>query len=61
MAETAGLVFGVIGVAGLFTACVESIDIIVRGKDFSEEFDLLCTQVRMKSTQHHTNESSWTL
>ncbi len=43
--EVAGLVLGGLGIAGLFKACVENFDIVVRAKDFSEEFDLLCTQV----------------
>lgn len=43
--EVAGLVLGTLGIAGLFKSCVENFDIVVRAKDFSEEFDLLCTQV----------------
>ncbi len=46
MAEAAGLVLGVLGISGLFAACVENFDIVVRGKKFSREFELLCTQVR---------------
>jgi hypothetical protein len=46
MAEAvAGLVLGALGVAGLFTACIENFDIVVRARNFGEEFDLLCTQV----------------
>lgn len=45
MAEAAGLALGALGIAGLFTTCIESFDIIVRAKDFGEDFDLLCTQV----------------
>ncbi|PQE28266.1 vegetative cell wall gp1 protein [Rutstroemia sp. NJR-2017a WRK4] len=41
--EAAGLVLGVLGVAGLFSACIDSFDIVVRAKDFSEDFDILCT------------------
>jgi len=44
--EVAGLVLGTLGIAGIFKSCVENFDIFVRAKDFSEEFDLLCTQVR---------------
>ncbi|KAK7971455.1 hypothetical protein PG989_016471 [Apiospora arundinis] len=44
MAEAAGLALGVLGIAGLFTSCIENFDIVVRAKDFGEDFDLLCTQ-----------------
>ncbi|KAK8004811.1 ubiquitin-conjugating enzyme E2-16 kDa [Apiospora arundinis] len=44
MAEVAGLALGVLGIAGLFTSCIENFDIVVRAKDFGEDFDLLCTQ-----------------
>jgi hypothetical protein len=43
--EAAGLVLGVLGVAGLFSACIDNFDIVVRAKDFSEDFDILCTLV----------------
>lgn len=46
MAEAAGLAIGVLGIAGLFTSCIENFNIIVRAREFSEEFELLCTQVR---------------
>jgi hypothetical protein len=45
MAELAGLTIGIFGIAGLFSACVENFDIVVRAKSFSDEFDFLCTQV----------------
>ncbi|KAK8073209.1 hypothetical protein PG994_004108 [Apiospora phragmitis] len=48
MAEVAGLALGALGIAGLFTSCVENFDIIVRAKDFGEEFDLLCTQLSLQ-------------
>ncbi|KAL8381677.1 hypothetical protein RB595_005793 [Gaeumannomyces hyphopodioides] len=44
MAEAAGLVVGVLGTTGLFKACIDNFDIVVRAKEFSEDFDLLCTQ-----------------
>ncbi|KAK7906545.1 ubiquitin-conjugating enzyme E2-16 kDa [Apiospora marii] len=47
MAEVAGLALGVLGIAGLFTSCIENFDIIVRAKNFGEEFDLLCTQLSL--------------
>ncbi|KAK0725113.1 prion-inhibition and propagation-domain-containing protein [Lasiosphaeris hirsuta] len=46
--EVAGLVLGTLGIAGLFKSCVENFDIVVRAKDFSEEFDLLCTQLSLQ-------------
>ncbi len=45
MAEAAGLVLGALGIAGLFKSCVDNFDIVVRARDFGEEFDLLCTEV----------------
>ena len=45
MAEPVGLALGVLGIAGLFASCIENFDIVVRARDFGEEFDLLCTQV----------------
>lgn len=44
--EAAGLVIGVVGLAGLFSVCIESLDIVVNIQHFSEDFDLLCAQVR---------------
>ncbi|KAK8024571.1 ubiquitin-conjugating enzyme E2-16 kDa [Apiospora rasikravindrae] len=48
MAEVAGLALGVLGIAGLFTSCMENFDIIVRARDFGEEFDLMCTQLSLQ-------------
>ncbi|KAH7309219.1 prion-inhibition and propagation-domain-containing protein [Stachybotrys elegans] len=48
MAEVAGLVLGALGIAGLFTACIENFDIIVRARECSEEFELLCTQLALQ-------------
>lgn len=48
MAEAAGLALGVLGVAGLFKSCIENFDIVVSAQNFSEEFDLLCTEVKKK-------------
>jgi hypothetical protein len=45
MAEVAGLVLGVIGISGLFSACMESFDIVVSGKNFSDDFEQLCALV----------------
>ncbi|KAF2999115.1 hypothetical protein E8E14_003292 [Neopestalotiopsis sp. 37M] len=43
MAEAAGLALGILGIASLFTSCVENFDIVVRAKEFSKDFDLQCT------------------
>jgi hypothetical protein len=45
MAEAAGLVLGVLGVAGLFSTCIECFDIVVAGKNFSEDYEQLCALV----------------
>lgn len=47
MAEPAGLALGVIGVAGLFSACIECFDIVVAGREFSEDYEQLLTLVRI--------------
>lgn len=71
MAEAAGLVLGALGIAGLFKSCVDNFDIVVRARDFSEEFDLLCTQVAspcilttlqvlyLTRSSFHFNKSAW--
>lgn len=41
MAEAAGLVLGILGVAGLFSTCIECFDIVVAGKNFSEDYEQL--------------------
>ncbi|KAI0888403.1 prion-inhibition and propagation-domain-containing protein [Annulohypoxylon maeteangense] len=41
--EVAGLAVGVLGIAGLFTSCIENFNIVVRAREFSEEFEQLCT------------------
>ncbi|OTB09425.1 hypothetical protein M426DRAFT_6697 [Hypoxylon sp. CI-4A] len=48
MAEIAGLALGVLGIAGLFTSCIENFDIVIRAREFSEEFELLCTQLALQ-------------
>lgn len=45
--EAAGLAIGVVGIASLFTTCIEAFDIVVRAREFGREFDLLCTQVSL--------------
>ncbi|KAH9904294.1 prion-inhibition and propagation-domain-containing protein [Xylariomycetidae sp. FL2044] len=48
MAEVAGLALGVLGVASLFTSCIENFDIIVRAREFSEQFELQCTLLSLQ-------------
>ena len=48
MADPVGVALGAVGLIGLFTSCIQGFDIIVQAKEFSEEFDLLCTQVRYR-------------
>lgn len=43
--EVAGLVLGVIGVSGLFSACIESFDIVVSAKHFSDDYEQLCALI----------------
>ena len=45
MAEAVGLALGVVSVAGLFSTCIECFDIVVAGKDFSEDYEQLCALV----------------
>ncbi|KAK3386774.1 prion-inhibition and propagation-domain-containing protein [Podospora didyma] len=49
--EIAGFVIGTFGLAGLFKSCIENFDIVVRARDFSEEFDLLCTQLSVQQVR----------
>ncbi|KAK3369520.1 prion-inhibition and propagation-domain-containing protein, partial [Lasiosphaeria ovina] len=48
MADVAGLVVGVLGIAGLFSSCVENFDIVVKARGFGEDYDLLCTQLSLQ-------------
>lgn len=41
----AGLALGAISVAGLFTTCIQCFDIVIVGKNFSEDYEQLCTLV----------------
>jgi hypothetical protein len=42
----AGLTLSAISVAALFTTCIECFDIVVAGKNFSEDYEQLCALVR---------------
>ncbi|KAK0634067.1 kinase-like domain-containing protein [Immersiella caudata] len=48
MAEAAGLALGAVGIINLFGSCVEFFDIVVRAREFSDDFDLLCTQLSLQ-------------
>ncbi|KAK3681144.1 prion-inhibition and propagation-domain-containing protein [Podospora appendiculata] len=48
MAEAAGLAIGILGILALFTSCIENFDIIVKAREFGDEFDLLCTQLSLQ-------------
>lgn len=41
----AGLALGAVSVAALFTTCIECFDIVVAGKNFSEDYEQLCALV----------------
>ena len=43
----AGLALSAVSVAALFTTCIECFDIIVAGKNFSEDYEQLCTLVSL--------------
>lgn len=49
--EAVGLAVGVLSIAGLFTSYIENFNIIVRGKSFGEDFDLLCTQLSLQQVR----------
>ncbi|RYP65834.1 hypothetical protein DL769_006206 [Monosporascus sp. CRB-8-3] len=51
MAEIAGLTLSVLGIAGLFKACVDNFDIVVRAREFSQEFEYLCTELAIHRTR----------
>lgn len=43
--EVAGFVFSVASSASLFITCIECFDIVVKGKNFSEDYEQLYTLV----------------
>jgi len=45
----AGLALSAISVAALFTTCIECFDIVVTGKNFSEDYEQLCALVNIFS------------
>ncbi|RYP14985.1 hypothetical protein DL765_005982 [Monosporascus sp. GIB2] len=51
MAEVVGLTLSVLGIAGLFKACIDNFDIVVRAREFSQEFEYLCTKLAIHRTR----------
>jgi hypothetical protein len=47
MAEAAGLALGVLGVAALFSTCIEAFDIVVSAKECSKEYEELSSLVTL--------------
>lgn len=45
MAEPGVLALGAVGVAALFSICIKCFDIVVSARDFSDEYELLCTEL----------------
>lgn len=45
----AGLALSAISVATLFSTCIECFDIVIAGKNFSEDFEQLCALVNSAS------------
>ena len=41
----AGLALSAVSVAALFTTCIQCFDIVIAGKNFSEDYEQLCTLV----------------
>ncbi|KAF3939777.1 hypothetical protein ABW19_dt0210340 [Dactylella cylindrospora] len=51
MAEVAGLTIGVIGLAGLFSACIDSFDTITLGKSFARDHEVLMVRLEVEKTR----------
>jgi hypothetical protein len=45
MTEPGVLALGAVVVAALFSICIKRFDIVVSARDFSDEYELLCTQL----------------
>lgn len=45
MAEIAGLALGAAGITALFGTCIKCFDIVVDAREFSEDYEQLCTLV----------------
>ena len=43
--EAAGLALGVVGVAASFTTCIQLLDAVIAGRNFSEDYEQLFTLV----------------
>jgi len=52
-AEITSLVLGALGISGLFTACINNFDIVVKAWHFGRDFDLLCIKVLMPVPRDH--------
>ena len=44
----AGLALSAISVAALFTTCIDCFNIIVNARDFSVDYELLCTELSLQ-------------
>ncbi|RYO86558.1 hypothetical protein DL766_003447 [Monosporascus sp. MC13-8B] len=51
MAEVVGLTLSVLGIAGLFKACIDNFDIVVRAREFSQVFEYLCPKLALHRTR----------
>jgi len=44
----AGLTLSAVSVAALFTTCVECFNIVVSAREFSRDYELLCTELSLQ-------------
>ncbi|KAG8533583.1 uncharacterized protein KY384_001323 [Bacidia gigantensis] len=51
MAEAAGLALGAIGLAGLFSSCLECLNLLETGKGYSRDLSLLCVKYKVEKTR----------
>ncbi|RYP06829.1 hypothetical protein DL764_002941 [Monosporascus ibericus] len=51
MAEIVRLTLSVLGIPGLFKACIDNFDIVVRLREFSQEFEYLCAELAIHRTR----------
>ena len=58
MAEPIGLAIGVVGLAGLFSTCVECMDYISLGRDYGKDYELsLMKTILLKARLNAWGES----